>query len=99
MLEGNDSYKKTFIDEKLNEVDKICQENKEFFTRLIFPMNSTGAREGIVCPYHWTLLVFDNEEGLWFHYNSKRNQLEGDDPDMNDALMVVMSLTTLLLQP
>lgn len=38
---------------------------------LFFLMNSNGNAKDEV-PYHWTLLVLDNQYGEWRHYNSLR---------------------------
>lgn len=85
-----------FLDDKLLEL--IQKEHA--YRYLVFPMNSSrGNKEQDNDPYHWTVLVYDIEDGQWRHYNSIRPTGKNADAYLTDArLMVILRLLVIHTQ-
>lgn len=83
-----------FLDDKLLEL--IQKEHA--YRYLVFPMNSSGGnKEKDNNPYHWTVLVYDIEDGQWRHYNSIRPTGRNVDAYLADACVMVKILRLLVI--
>ncbi len=78
----NESLRKQILDDPLHKLPL------QDYRYLIFPINSVGNSD-TKDPYHWTVLVCDNLEKKWIHYNSLKPRGKQIDPYLKDATLVV----------
>ncbi|KAG5557424.1 hypothetical protein RHGRI_007612 [Rhododendron griersonianum] len=85
LKDKKNEVRKMFLDDKLLELIQ-----KELVYRyLVFPINSSGGnKEQDNDPYHWTVLVYDIEDGQWRHYNSIRPTGKNADAYLTDARLM-----------
>ncbi|XP_058228359.1 uncharacterized protein LOC131336505 [Rhododendron vialii] len=85
LKDKKNEVKKMFLDDKLV---KLIQK-EHVYRYLVFPMNSSGGnKENENNPNHWTVLVFDIEDGQWRHYNSIRPTERNADAYLTDARLM-----------
>lgn len=94
LKDKNNEVRKKFLDDKL--VELVKEENA--YRYLIFPMNSSGGKkQKDNDPYHWTVLVYDIEDGQWRHYNSIRPTERSADAYLTDARLMIKILRILVI--
>ncbi|XP_058216915.1 uncharacterized protein LOC131327801 [Rhododendron vialii] len=85
LKDQKNEVRKMFLDDKLLELIQ----KQHAYRYLVFPMNSSGGnKENDNDPYHWTVLVYDIEDGQWRHYNSIRPTGRKADAYLKDARLM-----------